>query len=241
MISVGVSRNQQIPASPLANSRGAGARQAALRARHNHLSGVISDDGVDSPTYDGDVETSTTVRTVHNSSHPHASLGSAHSSASASVSTLTSPTSAYFPGLTPAEASGQTSAPAVTVTAASQDNIDTGTTPSIQSQPVNVAAVPLGAADEPAPVPVSAAEFNPAKLTVEDIQEFVRNATSGGPTETGEKRQYQINPPPIGRPVRIYADGKSHPTVTEKRMLMAVVNRRIRSLSLRVSSCFLEM
>ncbi|EJD04957.1 uncharacterized protein FOMMEDRAFT_18648 [Fomitiporia mediterranea MF3/22] len=206
-ISLNVSRNQQIPSSPLANTRG-GARQAApSRTRHNHLSGVISsDDGVDSPTYDGDIETSTSVRTVHHS-HPHSSLESGHSSASASVSTLTSPTSAHFPGVTAAEARGQIITPAVTVTAASRQNSGTTSGRPQQSQPVNVAAVPLRASEEPPPVPVAAAEFDPAKLTIEDIQEFVRKAIAGDPTEAGLKRPYKINPPPTGRPVRVYADG----------------------------------
>ena len=89
-LSLPVSRNQHIPTSPLAQSRvisGAGAsapngtgtgpivgaNAAASRAargpgasgvsRHHHFANVLSesDDGVDSPTYDGDIESSTTA------------------------------------------------------------------------------------------------------------------------------------------------------------------------------------
>jgi len=67
---------------------------------------------------------------------------------------------------------------------------------------VNVAAVPLRVPEEPAPVHAATVQFDPAALSVEDIQEFVRQAISGE-----QKRPYKINPPPVGRPVRIYADG----------------------------------
>jgi choline-phosphate cytidylyltransferase len=46
--------------------------------------------------------------------------------------------------------------------------------------------------------------FNPAALTTDDIQDFVAKAIEGEPD-----RKYKINPPPVGRPVRIYADGTS--------------------------------
>ncbi|PAV15809.1 choline-phosphate cytidylyltransferase [Pyrrhoderma noxium] len=184
-ISVPVHRTPHIPSSPLAP--GPGPRSTSVnansairqtpRARYNHLSGVISDDGVDSPTYDGDIETSTSARTLHPHAHLNTSRLSLESGSSTSASTLTSPTSTTFPD------------PPTAVTAAAEVH------------------VPLRAVDEPAPVPVSTAQFDPAKLTIEDIQAFVTNAVSGGPTESGVQRTYKINPPPVGRPVRIYADG----------------------------------
>lgn len=210
-ISIPIHRTPHTPTSPLAPGPGprstvnASANANPLtrqtpRARHTHLSGVISDDGVDSPTYDGDIETSTSARTLHPHAHLSASRLSLESGSSTSASTLTSPTSTSFPNpsttsATAAEVHGTTTAPIVTTTSA------------FHPQPVNVAAVPLRAVDEPAPVPVSTAEFDPSKLTVEDIQSFVANAIAGGPTESGMQRPYKIKPPPVGRPVRIYADG----------------------------------
>jgi len=41
-----------------------------------------------------------------------------------------------------------------------------------------------------------------SNLSAQEIQEHIRSAVSG---QTG--RAYKINPPPVGRPVRIYADG----------------------------------
>ncbi|TRM59989.1 hypothetical protein BD626DRAFT_549920 [Schizophyllum amplum] len=62
------------------------------------------------------------------------------------------------------------------------------------------------------PVPaVSAAAFNPASLTAEDIQAYVQQAIDGDPVsingEPPKPRPYRTSPPPQGRPVRIYADG----------------------------------
>ena len=235
-ISMTLSRGQHTPSSPLAGSRppasaqlggatrqgslggamgGGGAGTGVLRAArqhtstNNHISGVISDDGVDSPTYDGDIETNTNVRTAHyhSSAHPHVSAGSSHSS----VSTLTSPASGTFPAGSGITGGGRAGAPAVTITSVSRQSsvpssATTGAGPNPFSQGVN--AKPLRVAEEPAPVPVAESEFNPADLTPEDIREFVGSAIAGGPTEKGAKRLYKINPPPVGRPVRIYADGE---------------------------------
>ena len=220
-----VSRNQHIPTSPLAQARtansnasnygglNAGTRTATSRVRQMHLTEVVSDDGVDSPTYDGDVETSTSTARAMHQTH----LGSSRLSGS-STSTLTSPTSAVFP------ASATTGAPAVTVTEASRSS----TVLPEPGQSVNAEAVPLRVPEEPKPVPIAQEEFDPAKLTPEDCQEFVRKAIAG---ET--PRPYKINLPPVGRPVRIYADGE-HVKLSEKTPLL-IDCRCLRSFPLRVS------
>lgn len=240
-----------IPTSPLAHTaRGAnsmegakkrggngqtersGGHRTGSRARHaagGHLSGVISDDGVDSPTYDGDIETTTSTRTVSGSGHHghgHHQVPSTHSyesssqlsSASGSVSTLTSPTSATFPSnATQTETAaqiasdtrGMTTTPVVTLTNASGAGVVVDTPSVMQQQPVNVAAVPLRVSEEPEPVPVTTAQFSAALLSAEIIRAFVNSAIKGGKTEKGISRNYNINEPPMGRPVRIYADGSS--------------------------------
>lgn len=71
-----------------------------------------------------------------------------------------------------------------------------------QPKPVNAAAVPLRVPEEPEPARAALAEFDPAKLTQEDIRAFVQKAIAGDLTRT-----YKINQAPVGRPVRIYADG----------------------------------
>jgi hypothetical protein len=70
------------------------------------------------------------------------------------------------------------------------------------SPPVNTTAPPLIVTEEPAVPLASKKAFNPAALTPDDIQSFVAKAIEG---ET--HRKYKINTPPVGRPVRVYADG----------------------------------
>jgi choline-phosphate cytidylyltransferase len=44
---------------------------------------------------------------------------------------------------------------------------------------------------------------NPSSLSAEEIRAFIQKSIEG----KGD-RLYKINPPPVGRPVRIYADGR---------------------------------
>ncbi|KAJ7686838.1 hypothetical protein B0H17DRAFT_1071279 [Mycena rosella] len=149
-------------------------------ARHHLASSVLSDsDGVDSPTYDGDIESSATAgpeptlvaRLTH---HHHAS------STSTFDAQVLSPTPGSTPGATTEPRTGKKDA---------------------AGYPVFLSA-PLQTTQEPAVAAISKAAFNPAALTPEDIQAFVQKAIDG---ETW--RTYKINPPPVDRPVRVYADG----------------------------------
>ncbi|KAL0948969.1 hypothetical protein HGRIS_009071 [Hohenbuehelia grisea] len=158
------------------------------RAKHQLASSIMSDsDGIDSPTYDGDIESSTTAgpgsdtpfRPYHH--HHHTS----------SVSTLNS--SAYPSTETPiAEGSGPFP---------NTRQNDAGH-PVFISQPANLPAAPLLVPEEPEVPEATKSVFNPAGLTPEDIQAFVRKAIEGE-----SFRRYKINPVPVGRPIRVYADG----------------------------------
>jgi len=203
-VSVHPPRNAHIPSSPLTQARsntssvsapssgGGGTSGSAnrlavhSRTRHNHLVDVVSsDDGVDSPTYDGDIESTTTTASRPGTHHY---LGAPRGAANSSTSTLTSPTSLTFPlSVAAASTHGTTTSPAVL---------------SGQPKTVNAAAVPRRVPEEPAPAHAALAEFDPAKLTPEDIRAFVDKAIAGDLA-----RAYKINPSPVGRPVRIYADG----------------------------------
>ncbi|KAI0270736.1 hypothetical protein BC834DRAFT_862966 [Gloeopeniophorella convolvens] len=156
----------------------------ALRSRLKHTlsPSMLSDDGVDSPTYDGDIESSTTVG--RDREHPSPVL-----SYSAATSTLTSPASVIQ------------SLPAVVAVMAPPS---TASSSDAEIEPVRViiSGSHTTAAPEPAPVRDTARAFNPAALTPEDIQSFVRRAIDGE-----LHRKYKINEPPVGRPVRVYADG----------------------------------
>lgn len=191
------------------------------RHTHSHLSHsaiVLSDsDGVDSPTYDGDIESSTTTRAAITPEHttplhkPTPLSQTTNNVSSASVPTSTTIDIMEEPPTTPSPRSPPS--------------------PTFSSASVNHPYEP--------PVPaIAASSFNPAALTPEDIQAFVRKAIEDGPdgvvellestgnilikgpdeagageavqevtSKSTRKRGYRINKPPKDRPVRIYADG----------------------------------
>lgn len=142
------------------------------RARHQLASSLLSDDGTDSQTYDGDVESSMTAGVgQHQASKGFLYPNLHHAS---SNSTLTSQVEDHAPS--PSTSRHPTPPPTV--------------------QPVVVLEPPTNNA------------CNPAALTPDDIQGFVQKAIIGEPG-----RPYRINPPPIGRPVRIFADGETDTTI----------------------------
>lgn len=176
--------------SASASSRAAGSA-AALRPRPRHALAatvVSSDDGgIDSPTYDGDVESIHTTRgpgrdTPGSSAHYPSSIASTLTSPLLSSSNLHESDGPGTPDASPP------SQPQPLVAPAAQ-----GTPPAL-------------APSEPAPATISVSAFNPANLSPTDIQEFAR-ACIAGTDPLGSARQYRINPPPTDRPVRIYADG----------------------------------
>lgn len=145
---------------------------------------MLSDDGVDSPTYDGDIESSTTVGRDREPSPVQ--------SHSAMTSTLPSP-APVIQNLPAAIAIVQSSS-----TASSSDA-------EIEPARVIVHSPPSGPLT-PATIHDAAQAFNPSTLSPEDIQAFVHRAINGE-----LQCKYKINEPPIGRPVRIYADGTCFP------------------------------
>lgn len=148
------------------------------RVRHQLASSnLLSDDGNDSQTYDGDVESIRTMapggqHTTKNSIYTNSQLSS-------SASTLTSQAD---------EAPTSSSREAVP--------IPTVITPDVANVTSTLSY------NEPKPSEDAEKAFNPASLTPEDIQSFVQRAIEGEAT-----RHYRINKPPKNRPVRIYADG----------------------------------
>lgn len=142
---------------------------------------MLSDDSVDSPTYDGDIESSTTVGRDREPSPVQ--------SHSALTSTLPSP-APVIQALPAAVAAIQSPS-----TASSSDA-------EIEPARVIVYSGPSTAAPEPALIHDAAHTFNPSTLSSEDIQAFMRREINGG-----LHRKYKINEPPVGRAVRVYADG----------------------------------
>lgn len=145
------------------------------QARMKHLvASLLSDsDGVDSPTYDGDVESSTAGG--HTDTQIHRTPLHTHHSTS-STSTLSNPHTA------------------------DRNDVPQNVTPGLNAP--NTDPFPVATTGEPNVLSIVETAFNPAALSEEDIQNFVRKAIEGEST-----RNYRINPPPTDRPVRIYADG----------------------------------
>ncbi|KAJ4481102.1 cholinephosphate cytidylyltransferase [Lentinula aciculospora] len=171
--------------------------------KHHLASSIISDsDGVDSPTYDGDIESSTTAGPE--SPHPQSSLRLGHHHTMSSHSTLN----------TPALLGSETTSDYIETPRTEEPN--TAFPSNAQSHPVFITppSDPFPHSQnnisEPA-VPsaiLGALSFNPAALRAEDIQTFIQGAIDGAPIEdSGIQRTYKINRPPENRPVRVYADG----------------------------------
>ncbi|KAI0077693.1 hypothetical protein K474DRAFT_1707164 [Panus rudis PR-1116 ss-1] len=214
-VSVSSSTNQS-------RSRLANAKQgtAVSRGRHALASTMLggglisSDEGVDSPTYDGDIESSTTAG-PDGDPISRTTSGSSYQSAPSIASTL-SPESPSVVLPTTSTQARPSSVPR-----------PTASHPSIPIEPPPVMPIPLSASGTSSPIPTypldplptlfspdstsaSPSTFNPATLTPEDIQAHFRSAidSEGIAVGTGEdKKVYKINEPPKNRPVRIYADG----------------------------------
>ncbi|KIM41745.1 hypothetical protein M413DRAFT_444991 [Hebeloma cylindrosporum] len=179
-----------IPISRHANGVQRSKPSGVSRTRPHLLS---EDEGVDSPTYDGDIESSTTAGADTPARVPHHH----HTHSASSVSTLNTPISIPMsPGVTPVAEPSNPLSPSMRATNPNSH------LPVFISPPVNTTAAPLLVTEEPAVPLASKKAFNPAALTPDDIQSIVAKAIQG---ET--HRKYKINPPPVGRPVRVYADG----------------------------------
>lgn len=191
--------------------------------QHNHGTDSGDTSGVDSPTYDGDVEYSSAATTTGLGLRV---FGASDTQLPQSSDTMFSASSSATPSLhhnndhhhhhhhrnliVPSPPS--TSSPITS----------NGNSPRILNYALTEPAVPS----------ITATSFNPASLTPEDILAFVRKAIDDGPDGTVDlgfdeseppasgllspevvqekpktRRGYQINEPPKDRPVRVYADG----------------------------------
>ncbi len=179
---------------PSASSRAAlNPKSVGARPRHALAATVVSSDdgGIDSPTYDGDVESIITTR-----GGPPGRETPRY--ASSIASTLTSPllsSSVLHESDDPLETTTTENHP-LAIPFISQD----------EARSSGPLAAPALAHSEPVPALISVQAFNPANLTPSDIQEFAR-ACIAGTDPLGSQRTFRINPPPTDRPVRIYADG----------------------------------
>ncbi|WVN88476.1 uncharacterized protein L203_103687 [Cryptococcus depauperatus CBS 7841] len=180
-------------------------RRALHPERIAKLGGEGSQSGLDSPTYDGDVESSSTVGHRHykRPSSPLAGITSEITQRSLS-STQRQPTPR-----------------------ASQTNLAISDDQLVQNSPFSEIYIrPLDVSIAPS-VALSKAASNPPTLpstpnsaggpprmftqpverTEEDIKSFVQRAIDGNGQLDGVERWWKTNPPPKGEVVRVYADG----------------------------------
>ncbi|KIL60710.1 hypothetical protein M378DRAFT_83437 [Amanita muscaria Koide BX008] len=171
-----------MPFARLEGAKGGRGGKAPRLKQHQLIANLLSDsDGIDSPTYDGDIESSATLGVDGHISkvHPHPRP--------LSISTLS-------PASTPAESS---LSPVVTPSGEVPDPITSARAVDPESQHPVFISQPIRSEQSP-----TTHTLNPALFTIEDIQAFVKKAIAGEST-----RPYTVKPPPSGRPVRIYADG----------------------------------
>ncbi|RDB23848.1 Choline-phosphate cytidylyltransferase 1 [Hypsizygus marmoreus] len=192
-VSIPITRHANIPS----NLRSSHPKPSSVsRVKHQLAAGVLSDsDGIDSPTYDGDVESSATA----GADAPSPRVSHHHHHHSSSASTLSTPITPGFPSSSHTTPDAEQANPMPSARPTKPDSNH----PVFISQPVPGRPVtPLYVPEEPAVAAASEAAFDPAALTPEDIQAFVQKAIDGE-----SWRKYKINPPPTDRPVRVYADG----------------------------------
>lgn len=164
-------------------SRAVTAHSNPLKIHNKKHQQVIDDEdpGVDSPTYDGDVESYTTTGLQYTNQRDSAvSLHDAHSSSESTTSTMTSPFSR-----------------------------PTGLHPDSSHRPPTSSPLTRGETTPIPPAPSSGENLNSPSITPEEIQKRVRDTIAGHSEGAPGVRSYRINPPPMDRPVVIYADGTS--------------------------------
>ncbi|KAI0799807.1 hypothetical protein BC629DRAFT_1498921 [Irpex lacteus] len=195
---------------------GGGGGAAGIAARHALAREIVSsDEALDSPTYDGDIESSTTAGpdTTHYSSTRHNNHTHSHvhhhqqNTSTVSIASTLSPSSPPAPTLVHSTTPTHNHVSNATGTTNNNRTWQNSSPPSLLRPTPSLPSRPT----EPSPatqLPGSSAPlaFDPAKLTPEDIQAWFKEVIDGPGCNVHDK-WYKINPPPKDRPVRIYADG----------------------------------
>lgn len=158
----------------------------------------VDADDVDSPTYDGDVESSATVgdKSMHGSQPLN------------SVQALQSPlaTQEYMLSARPVDLSPSKEEVSVKGTLDVSPTLQDDAKRIMLTSDNEESDIEVDSATTSGPNPGTSSDrmINPAVLTPVDIQAYVQSAINGA---LGSSRTYRPRPPPTDRPVRIYADG----------------------------------
>ncbi|ORY22133.1 hypothetical protein BCR39DRAFT_552231 [Naematelia encephala] len=214
-----------IAASPVAVAPATARRLHERRWQELSGAGSQSEDpsgGRDSPTYDGDVESSSTIDgTPIHAVHPH---GHAHHARRPSSPTPGSALKVDNMHPAPSSMSPHASQRLPTPKASRAQLADV-TTPPVPlpyvrprdvvvqkslslAEPRKSQELPLSAPASPKPEPVIQKMTTlPVELSEDNIRGFVRRAIEGKGQEDGVERWWRTNAPPEGKVVRVYADG----------------------------------
>ncbi|KAL7420244.1 choline-phosphate cytidylyltransferase [Cryptotrichosporon argae] len=185
--------------------------------RKKDLGDASASEGLESPTYDGDIESSSTIGTPIHPSHPsHVRQPSSPTIAVTPANRVPTPKASRVNlvdlSLDPPGPKATSSIPASSRLAdPSTVSVLDPTFKSVPDVPVapshSLDAARHTAAASASPGGVKRSYERPVELTVEDIRSFVRRSIEGKGDVDGVHRDWRTHEPPVGRPVRIYADG----------------------------------
>ena len=156
-------------------------------------------------SYDGDIESSSTVgggTPVHPSHHQLPSHHQNHPQGSPSASS-----GDLAEAETETVAPSTSSARAPTPKATLQPSVSANHPVDVIIPDSGSSSLPLGGEGVPSGDGPAKMLTRPVELTEDNIKQFVRRAVEGRGEEDGVKRWWKTNEPAEGRPVRIYADG----------------------------------
>ncbi|KAK8844687.1 hypothetical protein IAR55_006536 [Kwoniella newhampshirensis] len=200
-------------------------RRALQQKRVEELGGEGSQsEGLDSPTYDGDVESTSTIggTPIHPSNshrHQHTRLPVSSDPSKLTAETPVTANSPYGSQRLPTPKASQANLAFSDASPPSPPSVD----PSLSShpRPVDVVVAPSKALAEPTILQTQQLSTKPSmsslgppkmytrpkELSEADIKGFVERAIHGRGAEDGVERWWKTNAPPEGKVVRVYADG----------------------------------
>ncbi|WWC67191.1 uncharacterized protein I206_101098 [Kwoniella pini CBS 10737] len=212
-----------VAASAIATATGSSSQPLTKRALQQKRVDELNEqgsmsEGLDSPTYDGDVESSSTIggTPIHSSNlhhHMRSQLASSPTKSSGlglhDITTATA-TSPYGTNRlpTPKASKANLQSESLILSTSYDRPTDVPVAPSkALAEPRRSQTLPLSAKPSMSSLGPPKMYTRPLELSEENIKSFVERAIHGKGAEDGIERWWRTNPPPEGKVVRVYADG----------------------------------